>query len=210
VTFFSKHHIFSVLFILLFLTSGCITINEKDSNGSEATQMAFELTKMAFEMEMNAATTEAMQPAQEQPAVQETQPVQQPPAAQVQAPSIAPATSFGVPHDNEGIFVLPSTGTGFGLHTNWTGGPVSCNNECYFEDVTGDGKADFIAYDNDGIWVLPSTGSSFGAPEKWHGGSCNIACYFEDVTGDGRADFIAHDNGFWTAYQLDGRTGLMQ
>ena len=134
-------------------------------------------------MEMNAATTEAMQPAQEQPTVQETQPVQQPPAAQVQAPSIAPATSFGVPqkwhggschvgcyfedvtgdgkadfiaHDNEGIFVLPSTGTGFGLHTNWTGGPVSCNNECYFEDVTGDGKADFIAYDNDGIWVLPA------------------------------------------------------
>ena len=168
---FSKHRYLPALLSLLFLVSSCVTIGtegKNDTNINEGTQMAFDLTKMAFEMEMNAATTEAMPADEAQP------------AAQVQAPSIAAATSFGIPQ-------------------KWSGG--TCHKGCYFADVTGDGFADFIAHDNDGINVVPSTGAGFGPQySNWTGGpvDCHIACYFADATGDGSADFIAHDNdGIW-------------
>jgi len=175
---YSKHRLLPVLFFLLLIVLSCIntgTEGEDESNITEATQMAFELTKMAFEMEVSAATNEAMTADQAQPAVsQEAQSAQQ-------APSAALAISFGAPQQ-------------------WAPGST-CHKGCYFADVTGDGKADFIAHDNDGLNVVPSTGTGFGPQySNWSGGpvNCHIACYFADVNGDGRADFIAHDNdGIW-------------
>ena len=119
-------------------------------------------------MEVNAATGD-----QVLPAAQEAQSAQQ-------APSVAAATSFGVPQQ-------------------WAPG-ATCHKGCYFADATGDGKVDFIAHDNDGIYVVPSTGTGFGQASNWTGGpaGCDVACFFADATGDGKADFIAQDNdGIW-------------
>jgi hypothetical protein len=97
--------------------------------------------------------------------------------------------------------VLPSTGSGFGAYSNWTGGPVACDEGCYFADANGDGKADFIAQDMDGLYVLLSNGSGFEAPANWTNGTtvlCDLGCFLADVTGDGAADFIAQDDdGIW-------------
>lgn len=97
-----------------------------------------------------------------------------------------------IAEDNDGIYVMRSTGNGFAPFEKWSGG--SCHKACHFVDVTGDGIADFIAEDNDGIYVMPSTGVGFQVHTKWSGGACHKACHFADVTGDGIADFIAEDN----------------
>ena len=108
----------------------------------------------------------------------------------------ADVTGDGIPDfiavDNDGIYVMRSTGNGFAPFEKWSDG--SCHKACHFADVTGDGIADFIAEDNDGIYVMPSTGTGFQVHTKWSGGSCHKACHFADVTGDKMADFIAEDN----------------
>jgi hypothetical protein len=50
--------------------------------------------------------------------------------------------------------VVPSTGSAFTPVQKFLAGQVGCHKACYFVDVTGDGRADFVAHDNTGIFVL--------------------------------------------------------
>jgi hypothetical protein len=80
-------------------------------------------------------------------------------------------------------------------------------------DVTGDGKADFIAKDDNGNWIVyRSTGSNFAQDPQWGSGfavGSGYALYAIDVTGDGKADLVARDRvsagtGNWYVYQSSG------
>ena len=59
-----------------------------------------------------------------------------------------------IAQDNDGIYVMPSTGVGFQIHEKWSSGV--CHKACHFADLTGDRIADFIAEDNNGIFVMRS------------------------------------------------------
>ncbi|MBK7869563.1 MAG: VCBS repeat-containing protein [Saprospiraceae bacterium] len=82
---------------------------------------------------------------------------------------------------------------GFLANENWTNEQFIGVYGNYFEDVTGDGKADAIALDDNQIRVRRATGSSFAPEETWY----NYpywglkGTFFADVTGDGKADAIA-------------------
>jgi len=216
----------SLLALLAFslFISGCINVSSGNSV-NEATQMAFKLTQMAFEMQANAATSEAQLVELATPAGEDGLDSEQPAVVDQQAPVVQQASSFGTPqlwtqavchqgcyladvtgdgkadlivHDNNGMNVMPSIGTEFAKHTNWTGGQALYYDiAVHFADVTGDGKADLIVHDNNGMNVMPSTGTEFAKHTNWTGGQAlyyDIAVYFADVTGDGKADLIVHDN----------------
>jgi hypothetical protein len=107
-----------------------------------------------------------------------------------------------------GVDVTLSTGTSFGGNVpsfqNWS-------SNTYYDsrwqlltptDVTGDGKADLIAYDTvtSAVDVTPSTGTNFGGGvagfQNWNDNTAYKGWTLlapRDVTGDGRSDLIALD-----------------
>ena len=137
---FSKRRFFPCILSVLFLCSSCITIGTEGNADSEN----LEETQIAIEM-----TQIAIELNLDTSTAEELQSGDINSGTDAQAPSSAIASSFGLPQ-------------------KWSGG--TCHKGCYFADVTGDGKADFIAHDNDGINVVPSSGSGFG-PEysNWTG-----------------------------------------
>ncbi len=74
-------------------------------------------------------------------------------------------------------------------------------------DVTGDRKADIVAFGADGVYVATSRGINFNPPQRavtifgedthWNGTHVRTVA---DVNGDGRADLVGiYDNGAYTA-----------
>ncbi len=84
-------------------------------------------------------------------------------------------------------------------------------------DLTGDGRADIVAFGNDGLWVSVGAGdggfaaaqlaiNNFGYNQGWRVDVHERL--MGDLTGDGKADFIGFGNdGVWTALG-DGRGGF--
>ena len=76
-------------------------------------------------------------------------------------------------------------------------------------DLTGDGKADIVAFGNDGVWTAIGNGDgSFAAPRLVLAGfdsaqgwsAARHVRLMADLTGDGRADIVGFgDDGVWTA-----------
>ena len=164
---FSKHRLLPWFLSLLLLSSSCITISTEGNTDS----INLEETQAAIELTQIAIDLNA-----EIPTAEASQSNTENNGTDTQAPPQA-------------------LGSSFGAAVKWSDGV--CHKGCYFADVTGDGKADFIAHDNDGINVVPSSGSGFGPQySNWTGApvDCDNACYFSDATGDGKADFIAYDN----------------
>src|SRR6185437_14277759 len=72
-------------------------------------------------------------------------------------------------------------------------------------DVTGDGKADIVAFGNDGVWV--SVAGASGAKLVLQAFNYNTGWrvplhprYLADLNGDSKADIIGFgDDGVWTA-----------
>jgi hypothetical protein len=77
---------------------------------------------------------------------------------------------------------------------------------CGLADVTGDGKADAVAFvrstqsgDPAGdVWVGVSNGSSFATPVKWSESLCigDETCELGDVNNDGKADVVVYGQRF--------------
>lgn len=110
---------------------------------------------------------------------------------------------------HRGVQVAPSEGNHFGARTIWisaygVGAGGWTSQEVYprlLADVTGDGRADIVAFGHRGVQVAPSEGDHFGARSIWidtfgvgAGGWLSQNTYprlLGDVNGDGRADIVA-------------------
>ena len=94
----------------------------------------------------------------------------------------------------------------FGALVPWRRGVAVGASRYLMADVTGDGRADAVAFfgSSGNWWVAPSTGSAFAAPVLWktgHGAGSQEQ-FVADVTGDRRADavvFFAAGGNWWTA-----------
>jgi phospholipase C len=103
--------------------------------------------------------------------------------------------AFGQPR-----FVVPN----FGYNQGWR----IDQHPRFAADLTGDGRADLVAFGNDGVWTALSDGAGgftnvhwalaeFGVKNGWGVQNPRFAV---DLTGDGRADVIGFNNdGVWTA-----------
>jgi hypothetical protein len=72
------------------------------------------------------------------------------------------------------VWVRLSTGSGFGAQESWTPDEPSTfygSRANLIDDITGDGKADLVAWNDASIWVRRSTGYSFAAPAKYEEGA---------------------------------------
>lgn len=108
------------------------------------------------------------------------------------------------------FFVAPalsgSASGSFGALVAWRRGVAVGASRYLMADVTGDGRADAVAFfsSSGSWWVAPSTGSAFAAPTLWKSGhgAGSQAQFVADVTGDRRADAVVFfDTGgnWWTA-----------
>ncbi len=94
------------------------------------------------------------------------------------------------------VFVAKSTGTTFGPAEKWHDFFCINDEKCEVADVTGDRKADIIAFTrgNSGdAYVAVSTGSGFqGTGVKWHDFFCinREECLMGDANGDGKKDAL--------------------
>ncbi len=94
------------------------------------------------------------------------------------------------------VFVAKSTGKAFGPAEKWHDFFCINNEKCEVADVTGDKKADIIAFTrgNTGdVYVAVSTGSGFqGTGIKWHDFFCinREECLMGDANGDGKKDAL--------------------
>lgn len=92
--------------------------------------------------------------------------------------------------------VALSTGTSFTYPPVplWNGSWCASYQICRVADVTGDGRADLVAFTpNFGtLWASPSTGYRFGPNAIWNNFFCvrGEICALGDVDGDGKADAI--------------------
>lgn len=98
-----------------------------------------------------------------------------------------------------------SAGT-LGAATRWAADGVAGATRYLLADVTGDGRADLVAFVAGGgaWWVAPSTGTAFAPYTQWKAGHGvgSTAQLVGDVTGDGRADAVTFFNGtgnWWVA-----------
>jgi hypothetical protein len=104
--------------------------------------------------------------------------------------------------DNGDVFVATSTGTSFtGTGQKWHDSFCYGSEICKVGDVTGEGRADVIAFtrgDKGDVFVATSNGSSFvGTAKKWHGWFCvgNEVCDTADIDGDNRDDLVTFVRG---------------
>ncbi|HEX2039039.1 MAG TPA: VCBS repeat-containing protein [Acidimicrobiales bacterium] len=109
-----------------------------------------------------------------------------------------------------GIRVRPSSGSSFGAESAWSNVRFHGSRGNFVADVTGDGRADAVAWNDDTLWVQAALlGGGFGAPAQWsdpvgafHGNRGNFVA---DVTGDGRADAVAwNDDTLWVRQSTGG------
>jgi FG-GAP-like repeat len=119
-----------------------------------------------------------------------------------------------------GVAVYRSDGSKFTSRENWTGycgGPDPTFTGYYasrgplFADVTGDGKADYIAVTHKGVMVRASYGSEFPylastCDDNWTNGAYygSRGTFFADVTGDGYADAIVVNDDKVVVRRSDG------
>ena len=117
---------------------------------------------------------------------------------------------------NDGVWTALNNGDGtfgeahfviadLGVNQGWT----VDDHPRFLADITGDGRADIVAFGNDGVWTALSNGDgSFQAPQLvlagfnfnqgWRG--AKHARLLADLTGNGRADIVGFgDDGVWTA-----------
>ena len=120
------------------------------------------------------------------------------------------------------VMVANSTGNGFGPPTPWSSSLFYGEHDTFstmLGDVTGDGKADAVAFDGTSAWVLVSNGSGFGPPTPWSNytfygtlASSTLAnpTQLADVTGDGKADAVAFDgSSVWVMASNGAGTGFL-
>lgn len=94
------------------------------------------------------------------------------------------------------VFVAKSKGTAFGPAEKWHDFFCINDEKCEVADVTGDKKADVIAFTRGktaDVYVAVSNGSSFqGKGVKWHDwfGINREACVMGDANGDGKKDTL--------------------
>ena len=163
---------------ILIIMMACISTPKTDNNLVQ-TEMVLQITQTSMVMRqvqtqesMNMlATQNAMQLTQTALAVPVTEnadnPAQQPAAAAPVTENSAASPAQSAP-DTAPQVAVAALATSFGSPEKWSNGV--CDIACYFADVTGDGRADFISLDYDGFYVLPSDGNAFGAFSNWTGG----------------------------------------
>lgn len=92
------------------------------------------------------------------------------------------------------VYVSLSTGASFLEPVLWNDGFCIEEQICRTGDVTGDGKADLVAYTPKTglVWVSPSTGSSFGPNAVRLNYLCitGEGCFLGDLEGDGKDDLV--------------------
>jgi hypothetical protein len=100
----------------------------------------------------------------------------------------------------------------FAAPQTWASGLCQVNDVCAFADVTGDGKADAVAFRTSGtstgtVQVAPSTGNDFAVTNTWASGICSDldTCVLADLNADGKADVVTFDRSSVTAIN-DGRS----
>lgn len=71
----------------------------------------------------------------------------------------------------------------------------------WITDMTGDGKADLVAFGQDGVWVATSNGTSFNPADRW-------SPYFGSDSSAGSWNGIRHER-FLVDYNLDGLTDIV-
>lgn len=98
-----------------------------------------------------------------------------------------PATGILASPSLVGVGFLPST-----TYTNWT-----ANDDVYYGDVNGDGKADTVGRDKttSGIRVGLSNGQEFRAFTAWKTWNLAYDVHVADVTGDRKAEIIGRIQG---------------
>jgi hypothetical protein len=92
--------------------------------------------------------------------------------------------------------VGPSSGSGFAAPSIVGAGFCGPNKQCVMGDVTGDRKADLVAFDWTQGDVIVSTGdgATFAPPTLWRAGAClNTHCHLADANGDGRDDLLVFE-----------------
>jgi hypothetical protein len=100
------------------------------------------------------------------------------------------------------VFVALSNGTSFGPATKWHDFFCTTGEYCAVGDVSGDGKADIVAFTRGSaadVFLSVSDGTRFnggGGQAKVHDFFCanNETCRVGDVTGDRKADIVAFTN----------------
>jgi hypothetical protein len=95
------------------------------------------------------------------------------------------------------VFIAKSKGTSFGAAEKWHNFFCINDEQCEVADVTGDKKADIIAFTRGktgDVYVATSTGGGFqGTGVKWHDwfGINNETCLLGDANGDGKKDVFS-------------------
>jgi hypothetical protein len=106
---------------------------------------------------------------------------------------------FDVPGFAGKWYVALSNGNAFNGAALWADGHGAGSKKQFLADVTGDGKADAVAFfDVSGFagkwYVAPSLGTAFGGASQWtdgYGAGSNQQLV-ADVTGDGKADAVVY------------------
>jgi len=111
----------------------------------------------------------------------------------------------------EGVYVALSDGSSYGARTQWWTGLVNWGPDNRYPrlvgDVTGDGKADIVAYaPNRGGFVGVSTGAAFLKPAQWTSTFAMLANSYNlralgDMNGDGHDDAVCfvYEDGVYVA-----------
>ena len=105
----------------------------------------------------------------------------------------------------DGVWVQPSTGTGFATGSYWTTAYYGTHGT-YFADINGDGRADAIVVNDDSVTVRKSnsTGTGFLPNTTFTTGKVwgDRGTYFADINGDGKSELVAVNNSGIYAYEF--------
>ena len=105
-----------------------------------------------------------------------------------------------------GLSAAASSATGFRPAVEWSSGMCLAGEFCAVGDVTGDHRADAVAFTQGGnpgggppgsVFVALSTGHSFATPVEWSSHMClaGETCAMGDVNRNHKADAIAFTQG---------------